>query len=129
MEHHRIEEMDWQPAGEEHFTGQVWFGPVHPSASPETLNVIGVRFDAGARSDWHSHPAGQVLHVVSGTARVHSEGSETITARPGDSVVADPGEVHWHGAAPDGPMIHLSITDGGPTGWLARKVTDAEYED
>ncbi|MEK7252134.1 MAG: cupin domain-containing protein, partial [Actinomycetota bacterium] len=78
-------------------------------------------------SDWHSHPAGQVLYVVSGTARVQAEGEQTVVAGPGDAVHAAAGVVHWHGAAPEAPMVHLSITHGGATEWLPRKVTDEEY--
>jgi len=129
MEHRPAETTHWQPAGSEHFTGRVWFGPIQPSVDPAGLNVLGVAFEPGARSDWHTHPAGQVLYIVSGSARVQSEGGETVVAGPGDAVVAAPGEIHWHGAGPNSPMVHLSITDGGPTEWLPRKVTDAEYGD
>jgi hypothetical protein len=34
--------------------------------------------------------------------------------------------VHWHGARPDSPMMHLSITSDGPTEW-EEKVGDSEY--
>ena len=127
MEHRPAEATEWRPAGAEHFTGRVWFGPMHPAAGAEDLDVLGVAFEPGARTDWHTHPAGQVLYVVSGSARIQSKGGDTVVAGPGDVVVSAPGEVHWHGAAPTSPMVHLSITDGGPTEWLPRKVTDEEY--
>lgn len=127
MGHQPAESVSWQPAGSDHFTGEVWFGPMHSPSSPDGVNVLGVSFAPGARSDWHSHPGGQVLYVVSGVARVQTEGGKRVTAGPGDTVHAEPGEVHWHGAAPDSPMVHLSITAGGPTQWLPLKVTDEEY--
>jgi quercetin dioxygenase-like cupin family protein len=127
MDHQPAGLVNWNPAGSEHFTGDVWFGPMHSAAEADGVNVLGVSFAPGARSDWHTHPGGQVLHVLSGIARVQTEGGSTVTARPGDTVHAEPGEVHWHGASPDSPMIHLSITSGGPTRWLPRKVTDEEY--
>lgn len=128
MERRLASEVDWVPAGEEHFTGEVSFGPLTAEpVQPEDMNVLAVSFAAGARTDWHRHPAGQVLYVVSGQARVQAEGGETVHAGPGDAVYAPPGEVHWHGAGPDGPMTHLSITHGGPTEWLPRKVTEEEY--
>ncbi len=46
---------------------------------------------------------------------------------PGDTVYAPAGERHWHGAAPDSPMMHLSITYGGATEWDAEKVSDEDY--
>jgi quercetin dioxygenase-like cupin family protein len=121
------DEVEWVPAGEANFTGAVQFGPMYSPADAADLDVLGVRFEAGARTDWHSHPAGQVLYIVSGGARVATEGGHTVEAGPGDTVYAPAGEVHWHGAAPDGPMTHLSITHGGATEWVARKVTDEEY--
>ena len=127
MTHRRAADVAWSPAGTEHFTGEVRFGPLHAPHEPADLNVLAVGFAAGARSDWHSHPAGQVLYVVSGTARVHAEGEATVVAGLGDVVQAAAGIVHWHGAAPDGAMVHLSITHGGATEWLPRKVTDEEY--
>lgn len=127
MEHRPRDTVDWIPAGDDHFTGEVSFGAHYEPAHDEDLNVLGVSFASGARTDWHRHPAGQVLYVVAGEARVQREGGETVTAGPGDAVYAPPGEVHWHGAGPHGPMVHLSITYGGATEWLPRKVTDEEY--
>lgn len=125
--HRKATDIPWAPAPAEHFTGQAWFGPITPQPGPEDLNVLAVAFEPGARSDWHSHPGGQVLYVVSGIARSREEGGELVTAGPGDSIQASPGVVHWHGAAPHAPMVHLSITHRGATEWLPRKVTDAEY--
>lgn len=128
MKHMPAEGVSWFEAGDEHFTGDVWHGKHYPPADPADLNVLGVAFAPGARTDWHSHPAGQVLYVVSGTARVQTEGGEVVEAGPGDAVHAPAGELHWHGATPDSPMTHLSITHGGATEWEARKVTDEEYD-
>lgn len=128
MKHRPAGEVAWTSAGHEHFTGEVVFGPhTDEPQGPDDINVLGVRFDAAARTDWHRHPGGQVLYVLSGEARVGTEG-ETVVAGPGDAVSTPPGELHWHGAGPDGPMTHLSITHMGATEWLPRKVTDEEYE-
>jgi quercetin dioxygenase-like cupin family protein len=57
---------------------------------------------------------------------VRTSDGETAGVSPGDVVHAPPGELHWHGAAPDSPMMHLSITSGGATVWEG-KVDDEEY--
>lgn len=93
----------------------------------EDVNVLGVQFSPGARTDWHSHPAGQVLHVIAGSGVVANTAGERIEISAGDTVTTPAGDLHWHGASPDSPMLHLSITHGGPTQWTPDKVTDDQY--
>lgn len=125
MEHRRAEDIDWTEAPAEHFTGRVHFGPL--SLVDGALNALGVHFDPGARTDWHWHPDGQVLYVVDGAGLVQRDDGTTVEISAGDVVYAPPNEVHWHGARPNSPMTHLSLTTGGDTVWEPRKVTDEEY--
>jgi quercetin dioxygenase-like cupin family protein len=119
--------VNWGPAPEEYFTGRAWFGPLaEPEDSAEVV-VTGVGFEPAARTNWHSHPGGQVLYCVSGYGLVASDHGERTALTAGDTVRVPPGELHWHGAAPDSPMFHLSITVGEPTQWTDRPVTDDEY--
>lgn len=124
MELRAASSIPWAAAPSEHFTGRVLFGPI---SGDGTVNMLGVAFEPGARTDWHTHPDGQLLYVVSGVGRVGDEDGTTVEITAGDSVYAAPGQVHWHGAAPHSPMTHLSITTGGETEWLPRKVADDEY--
>ncbi len=128
MEHRAAGGIEWVPAGEEHFTGRVWFGPLAPQPRPDSLNALGVLFEPGARTDWHEHPDGQVLYVVSGAGKVQTEDGETVELSAGDVVHTPAGEVHWHGSTLGSYMMHLSLTTGGPTQWRAEKVSDADYE-
>jgi quercetin dioxygenase-like cupin family protein len=125
MQHTSAGDVHWVRAASENFTGDVWFGPL--SQVEGELNALAVQFAPGARTDWHWHPGGQVLYVVSGSGLVQNAGGDTVEIAPGDVVYAPPGEVHWHGAGPDSPMLHLSLTTGGATEWAPRKVTDEEY--
>jgi len=123
----RPEQMAWNPAPPDNFTGRVWFGPIAPPSAPEDLSVLGVLFEPGARSHWHRHPEGQVLVVISGAGRVGTEAGELVEIGAGDAVVTPPQELHWHGAGPTNFMFHLSLTTGGPTQWTGQAVTDSEY--
>ena len=117
----------WVPAPEARFTGRAWFGPMaEPDDSSEVV-VLGVVFEPNARTNWHSHPGGQVLYCVSGYGLVANDDGERTAMTAGDTVQIPPGELHWHGAALDAPMTHLSITVGEPTEWTDRPVTDDEY--
>jgi quercetin dioxygenase-like cupin family protein len=106
------------------FTGDVWMWErIGATAHTEVRIVL---FTPGARSAWHCHPAGQVLHVTTGAGLVQSRGGEREEIRAGDTVTTAPGEWHWHGAAPGKFMVHLAVTDG-TTEW-AKHVTDEEYK-
>ena len=52
----------------------------------------------GARSAWHTHPAGQRLVVLSGVGLTQEWGKPVQVIRPGDVVWCPPGVKHWHGA-------------------------------
>ena len=114
----------------DYFTGDVWFDPVLSAPAPSRLNALCVRFDPGARTAWHTHPLGQTLYVLSGKGLICRRGGAPQEILPGDTVWFDPGEEHWHGAAPDTGMVHLAMQEADEAGsaatWL-EQVTDADY--
>ncbi|MGH3374639.1 MAG: cupin domain-containing protein [Actinoallomurus sp.] len=105
------------------FTGTVWADPVLPVTDGTTIN--NVFFTPGARTHWHRHEAGQVLHVTAGGGFVCAQGGDPQRLSAGDTVWIAPGEKHWHGAAPDSYLIHLAISLG-TTAWH-EPVDDDEY--
>jgi len=126
VEHTRGEDISWVDAGDEHFTGRVSFGPL--SVAPDrSLNALGVLFEPGARTDWHTHPDGQVLYVASGAGKVQTDNGETVRVSAGDVVYSPAGEKHWHGATETSYLMHLSLTTGGATEWLPEKVSEEAY--
>lgn len=127
MEFTLAEDIVWEDSGSEHFTGQVRFGSMYAPGDEDDLKVLGVRFDPGARTDWHWHPGGQVLYVTEGAGLVVNEGGDRVAVTAGDTVFTPPGEVHWHGAIEHSHMTHLSLTWRGVTQWQPRKVSDDEY--
>jgi len=113
----------------EFFTGRVRIDPVWPADG--SINASGglVTFEPGARSAWHTHPAGQRLVVTSGAGLTQEWGKPVQVIRPGDVVWCPPGVKHWHGAAPGTAMTHLAVTgtvDGKNVTWM-EKVTDEQY--
>jgi quercetin dioxygenase-like cupin family protein len=107
------------------FTGDVWIDTIVQPHDPSTLNVAAIHFTPGARTAWHTHDGGQSLYVTEGEGRVQSRGGPIHTITPGEVVHTPSGEWHWHGAAPDHFMTHLSLTEG-PATW-GEHVTDREY--
>ena len=126
MEHTPGTRLEWSPGSIDTFTGKVWSTPM--SRDPDRpVTVIGVLFEPGARTFWHSHPEGQVLYVATGVGRVGNADGRITEIAAGDVIYTPAGESHWHGASPTSPMMHLSITSGGATVWDKRDVSDQEY--
>jgi len=114
---------------DEYFTGTVRIDALFAATEPSRISAGVVTFEPCARSAWHTHPLGQRLIVTAGCGRVQRWGGPIEEIRPGDVVVIEPGEKHWHGAAPTTAMTHIAIQetlDGRNVDWL-EKVTDEEY--
>jgi quercetin dioxygenase-like cupin family protein len=112
------------------FTGHVYIDVVStPSPTSRVMGGI-VRFAPGARTAWHTHPAGQTIFVTEGIGLCQREGGPVEEVRPGDRVYFGPGENHWHGATPTrfNTQIAYQETDdsGSHTAW-GRRVTEDEY--
>ncbi|NNB42242.1 (R)-mandelonitrile lyase [Pseudomonas chlororaphis] len=113
----------------DYFSGRVRVDPLFPASSPINASGAYVTFEPGARSAWHTHPAGQRLVVVSGVGLTQEWGKPVQEIRPGDVILCPPGVKHWHGAASTSAMTHLAVTgavDGKSVEWL-EKVTDDQY--
>jgi len=111
------------------FTGTVRIDPLFQTEPPARGGGATVTFEPGARTAWHTHPAGQTLIVTAGCGRVQRDGGPIEEIRPGDVVWFPAGEKHWHGAAPDVAMTHIAIqeaVDGVAVTWL-EQVSDADY--
>ena len=94
------------------FTGTVRIDPLNSPPEPARVGMALVTFEPGARTAWHTHPLGQTLVVTTGCGRVQREGGPIEEIRPGDVIWFEPGEKHWHGAAPTTAISHIAICSG-----------------
>jgi quercetin dioxygenase-like cupin family protein len=129
MEHFPARTTDKGPAAT--FTGDVYVTPIAGPNGNSRLSAALVRFTPGARSNWHSHAAGQTLHGADGLGLVVDRDGHVLLIRPGETVWTPPGEEHWHGATEDTLMAHYALLDADedgsdPTRWL-EPVTDEQY--
>jgi quercetin dioxygenase-like cupin family protein len=111
------------------FTGAVYHDPIIEAPAPARIRAARVSFEPGARTNWHTHPLGQTLHVLWGVGRVQSEGGPVREIRAGDSVWIPPGEKHWHGASPTMRMVHIAMQESDGTKhveWM-EPVSDSDY--
>ena len=112
------------------FTGAVYVDTVATPSAASRLNASSVHFAPGARTAWHTHPNGQTIYVTEGVGLCQRRGGPVEVIRPGDRVFFEPGEEHWHGAAPDRFMTHLAllqVDDAGNSSTWGAHVTDEEY--
>lgn len=117
------------PGPVDYFTGTVRIDPLFQAEEPGRTSGAQVTFEPGARTAWHTHPAGQTLIVTFGRGRVQREGGPIEEISQGDVVWFPAGEKHWHGASPETAMSHIAIQesiDGTPVTWM-EKVADEDY--
>jgi quercetin dioxygenase-like cupin family protein len=114
----------------DYFTGNVWMDEIAVGKEPSRVWFFRVSFEPSARTAWHTHPMGQVLHVLTGSGLVQKEGEPVRAIHPGDTVIIAPEERHWHGAAAGNTMVHLALQEADDSGatvkWMEH-VTDGEY--
>ena len=113
----------------ENFTGKAWHTSLVANDTIYNTLVGNVYFEPGARSNWHTHPSGQILIITDGVGYYQEKGQPRRTIRKGDVVKCPPNVLHWHGASPDTGLQQIYIlpkTEKGMVQWL-QPVTDEEY--
>jgi quercetin dioxygenase-like cupin family protein len=122
--------LDTAAGPEDWFTGSVYIDAVATPSADSRLSASSVHFTPGARTAWHTHPNGQTIFVLEGLGLAQRRGGAIEAIRPGDRVFFEPGEEHWHGAAPNRFMTHLAmlqVDEEGNTAVWGDHVTDEEY--
>ncbi len=122
--------LETTPGPRDWFTGAVYIDTVAAPSDGSRLNASSVHFTPGARTAWHTHPRGQTIYVTEGVGLAQHRGGPIEVIRPGDRVFFEPGEDHWHGAAPTRFMTHLAmqeVDDQGSAVTWGEHVTDEEY--
>lgn len=119
-----------EKGSEEYFTGNAFnIGLVNANSIYNTA-VGNVYFEPSARSNWHSHPSGQILIITDGVGYHQIEGQPIKTIKKGDVIKCPPNVRHWHGASPDEGLQQLYIvpnTEKGIVDWM-ESVTDSVYK-
>ena len=122
--------LDTSPGPSDWFTGSVYIDTIAAAGDESPVGAAAVHFTPGARTAWHTHPHGQTIWVTEGVGLCQREGGPIEVIGPGDRVFFEPGENHWHGAAPTRFMTHVAIQQadetGSPVTW-GRHVSADEY--
>ena len=111
------------------FSGNVQVGMKFQSNAWHNFSGAEVSFERGARTAWHSHPAGQILLVTKGEIYTGTRDGVVHIARAGDVIECPPNLEHWHGAGVETSGTHIALTleiDGKNVVWK-EKVKEEEY--
>jgi quercetin dioxygenase-like cupin family protein len=121
------------PTGEKltngYFTGDAYLKMLLTKDANNNFAIGSVTFEPGARTNWHTHPKGQVLIVTEGQGWYQEKGKPAQVIKKGDVVNIPENIEHWHGASVESKMIHIAITnykDEDNVAWL-KAVTGEEY--
>ena len=109
------------------FTGDVYIDTIATPSDASAIGAASVHFTPSARTAWHVHPNGQTIWVTEGVGLCQREGSPIELIRPGDRVFFEPGENHWHGAAPNRFMVHIAMQQNDEAGKGGRAVNWGEH--
>lgn len=112
----------------DNFIGMVWLNRLVTADEENPIYIGNVTFAAGARTNWHSHPTGQILLALAGTGYYQEKGSAKQILQKGDVIKCPPNAMHWHGATEDSEFTHTAISSRGekPVKWFSA-VTEEEY--
>lgn len=102
------------------FTGTVYQQLIHQHQDDIAASAF-VTFAPSARTYWHTHEEGQLLHVTNGHGWIAEQGAEPKRIQAGDIIWAPAGTTHWHGADEGSMLTHLAVGLGETT-WLEEVV-------
>ena len=99
--------------------------------APYDGGMVNVTFEPGCRNNWHiHHKQVQVLVCVYGRGWYQEWGKPAVKLEPGVIIEIPEGVKHWHGAAKDSWMQHLTYhadaKPGNSNEWL-EPVSDEQY--
>lgn len=112
------------------FTGNAFLTPLLSKDKNNDYSIGSVHFEKGARTNWHTHPKGQVLIVTNGQGFYQEKGKLAQSIKKGDVINIPEDVEHWHGAAAENEMTHIAISNyknDVQVIWL-QAVNDDEYK-
>jgi len=95
----------------EYFSGSAYLTPLLAKDPNNNFAIGSVAFEPGARTNWHTHPKGQVLIIIEGQGWYQERGKPAQAIRKGDVINIPENVEHWHGASAGNSMTHVAITN------------------
>jgi quercetin dioxygenase-like cupin family protein len=111
------------------FTGNAFLSLLVPRDKNNDFTVGSLTYEPKTRSNWHTHPKGQILIIIEGEGFYQEKGKPARAIKKGDVVIAPENVAHWHGASANHKMVDIAITNyqGELQATWLQPVTDEEY--
>lgn len=111
------------------FTGNAFLTPLVERDKNNDFSVGSLLYEPKTRSNWHTHPKGQILIIIEGEGFYQEKGKPARAIKKGDIVNAPENVAHWHGASAESKMVDIAITnyEGDIQATWLNPVTDEEY--
>ncbi|WP_316803716.1 cupin domain-containing protein [Pedobacter nototheniae] len=119
-----------EPTSKDWFTGNAFLTLLVGQDKNNDFSAGSVTFEPEARTNWHTHPKGQVLLIIEGKGFYQEKGKTAQSIKKGDVINIPENTEHWHGATATTKMVHIAITnfkDEKQVNWL-EPVSDVEYK-
>lgn len=98
------------------FSGNAKMAAFLPKENPLNITSGIVYFEKNSRTNWHSHPNGQLIIIKSGHGQVQQEGGKVVDIYQDDVIWFPPNVKHWQGAASDSEMSHYAFSRADENG-------------
>jgi quercetin dioxygenase-like cupin family protein len=114
-----------------YFTGEAYLAPLLARDKNNEFVIGNVTFEPNARTNWHTHPKGQVLLVTDGQGLYQEKGKAARQIKKGDVINVPENVEHWHGASAKTNMSHIAITNfkGEENVVWLQPVSDKEFDE
>lgn len=98
------------------YSGNALVETLRSATSPKDPDVLHCHYDAGVVTNWHSHPGGQLLYMISDSGVIGTEQDGEVMLSRGELVSVPPTERHYHGSTMEQESEYLVLT-WGVTKW------------
>lgn len=111
-----IDTAEMRKINADRYSGPALIETLKSATSPKDPDVLHCHYERGVVTNWHSHPGGQLLYVLSETGVIGTDGDGEVTLTKGELVNVPPVERHYHGSTLDSDSEFLVLT-WGVTKW------------
>ncbi len=101
---------------QDRYSGEALIETLRSATSPKDPDVLHCHYEKGVVTNWHSHPGGQLLYVLSDSGVIGTEEDGEVTLSKGELVNVPPIERHYHGSTHQNESEFLVLT-WGVTKW------------